>query len=132
LTRGAALEGRGPYIIQAEISAAHVVASLEGWPASRRWRRVAALYAELETALPSPVVRLNRAVAVGRSGDPEAGLRLLEEPLDDVALRSRFETYQPYHAARADLLRLLGRTEDARGACARAIELARARKSGAS
>jgi RNA polymerase sigma-70 factor (ECF subfamily) len=102
--------------------AAHVEASLGGDAAPQRWQRVAKLYAEL--ALPTPVVRVNRAVAVGRAGRAEEGLALLEEVSRDAASRSRLEGYQPYHAARADLLRSAGRAAEARSAYDRAIALA--------
>ena len=64
---------------------------------------------------PSPVVRVNRAVAVGRAQGPEAGLALLAALEGDDAARSLAD-YQPYHAARADLLRCAGRTEEAAAA----------------
>jgi len=124
LLRAAGLGSRGAYQIQAAISAAHVAASLDGSAAAERWARVAALYAELEAALPTPVVRVNRAVAVGRAGAPDEGLALLATLEGDRSARARLEAYQPYHAARADLLRSAGRSSEAAAAYDRAIELA--------
>ncbi len=108
LDRAAARRRPGPFQLQAAIAAAHVDGL--GWPA------VAHLYAELERHEPTPVVRLNRGVAVALGGDIEAGLALVDgiEGLDDYAY---------LHAARADLLRRLGRSREAAGAYARAIEL---------
>ena len=74
--------------------------------------------------MPTPVVRVNRAVAVGRAGSPDQGLALLATLEVDAASRARLEAYQPYHAARADLLREAGRPSEAVAAYDRAIELA--------
>jgi RNA polymerase sigma-70 factor, ECF subfamily len=70
--------------------------------------------------VPSPVVTLNRAVAVARAEGPEAGLRIVESL---VANGAALDEYQPYHAARADLLRQLDRKEEAVDAYRRAVEL---------
>jgi RNA polymerase sigma-70 factor, ECF subfamily len=107
----------GPYQIQASISAMHV----DGRRGASRVEEIAALYATLEELAPSHVVALNRAVAVARVEGPEAGLRSLEA----LAIRAGadLESYQPYHAARADLLRRAGRTRDAATAYRRAIDL---------
>jgi RNA polymerase sigma-70 factor, ECF subfamily len=105
----------GPYQVQAAISAVHAdsrTADATDWP------QIEALYAELARLSPSPVVDLNRAVAVAMARGPEAGLRLVE-PLVEV-----LEEYVPLHAARADMLRRLGRLGEARVAYARAAELA--------
>jgi RNA polymerase sigma-70 factor (ECF subfamily) len=82
------------------------------------WPQVAALYADLARLTGSPVVELNRAVAVAQAGSPEAALGMVEGlPLDD---------YPYLHSTRAELLRRLGRTEEARAAYRRALELTRA------
>ena len=105
--RAARCAGRGPYQVQAAIAAAHATA-----PSRRRRRRgprSPALYAELEALLPSPVVRVNRAVAEGRASGARAGLALLEPLALDARAQRGSTRYQPYHAARADLLRRAGR-----------------------
>jgi RNA polymerase sigma-70 factor (ECF subfamily) len=107
----------GPYQVQAAISALH----LESRMGAPRWHEIAALYATLEQLAPSPVVTLNRSVAVARADGPEAGLQLLEA-LERQAGAS-IDAYQPYHAARADLLRQLGRADEAAAAYRRALEL---------
>jgi RNA polymerase sigma-70 factor (ECF subfamily) len=108
LERALALRGRGPYALQAEIAAHHVDDPPD-------WTRIAQLYAELARATGSPVVELNRAAAVAEAGNTEAALALAEElDLDD---------YHYLHATRAELLRRLDRTEDARAAYERALEL---------
>jgi RNA polymerase sigma-70 factor (ECF subfamily) len=105
-----ALQGRGPYLLQAAI------ASLQaGDPID--WAELAVLYGELARATGSPVVELNRAVAVAEVAGPEEALRIV----DALAL----DDYQYLHSTRADLLRRVGRTDDARDAYARALELAR-------
>jgi RNA polymerase sigma-70 factor (ECF subfamily) len=98
LTRAAALRRPGPYQLQAVIAAAHA----EGGDP----RFVADAYARLEQLDPSPVIRLNRAVAIALAGDVEAGLALLEG-IDGL------DGYHYLHGARADLLRRLGRSEEA-------------------
>jgi RNA polymerase sigma-70 factor (ECF subfamily) len=104
----------GPYVIQAAISALHSTAP--SWEATD-WAQIAALYAELQRHDCSPVVAVNRAVAVGFADGPRAGLALL----DAAAADERLARYQPLHAARAELLARAG--EDADAAYARAIEL---------
>jgi RNA polymerase sigma-70 factor (ECF subfamily) len=121
LRAAAACRGRGPYQVQAAIAAAHVLAPSG---AETPWPTIAALYAELESLAPSPVVRVNRAVAEGRAGGPEAGLALLAAPLGEDAAR-RLAAYQPYHAARADLLRRAGRRAEAAAAYRTALDLCR-------
>ena len=85
-------------------------------PEETDWRAIAALYEELGRVTPSPIVELNRAVAVAMAGETDAGLDLIQqiEGIDD---------YHLLHAARADLLRRLGRREEAAGAYRRALEL---------
>jgi RNA polymerase sigma-70 factor (ECF subfamily) len=107
LTKRALRLGRvGPYQLQAAIAAVHAEAPSF---AETDWRQIAGLYAELARRAPSPIVELNRAVAVSMADGPTAGLQLLER-LDD---RAELRDYQPYHAARADLLRRAGRIPEA-------------------
>jgi RNA polymerase sigma-70 factor, ECF subfamily len=115
LDHALALGRPGPYVIQAAIAALHAQAA--DWEATD-WPQIAALYAELERRDPSPVVTVNRAVAVALAEGPAAGLAIL----DAVAGDPRLERYQPLHAARADLLRRAG-DPGADAAYARAIEL---------
>ena len=122
LSRAAECRARGPYRIQAAIAAAHATAPTG---ADTPWSAIAALYAELEALHPSPVVRVNRAVAESRARGADAGLALLEPLASDGRTGARLDAYQPYHAARADLLRQAGRRDEARAAYARAIELCR-------
>jgi RNA polymerase sigma-70 factor, ECF subfamily len=108
----------GVYTLQAAISSAHAEAATA---ASTDWARIAALYDLLARVAPTPVVELNRAVAVAMRDGPQAGLAQIDAllasgPLDD---------YHLAHAARADLCRRLGRTADARHSYQRALELAR-------
>jgi RNA polymerase sigma-70 factor, ECF subfamily len=105
----------GPYALQAAIAAVH--AQAPGAEATD-WRQIALLYGELERALPSPVVVLNRAVAVAMADGPAAGLRLID------AVAESLDAYHLLHAARADLLRREGRMGDAAASYARALELA--------
>jgi RNA polymerase sigma-70 factor (ECF subfamily) len=109
LARALALRGRGPYVLQAAIAALHA-----GEP--RDWPQIAALYGELARVTGSPVVELNRAVAVAEAEGPEAGLRIA----DGLAL----EQYHYLHATRGELLHRLGRDAEARAAYSRALELA--------
>jgi len=109
--------GESPYAIQAAIAAEHARADRAE---STDWRRIAALYERLETAAPSPVVTLNRAVAVAMADGPERGLEIL----DELAAGGELEDYRLLHSARADLLRRLGREGEAAAAYARALELA--------
>jgi RNA polymerase sigma-70 factor (ECF subfamily) len=112
---------RGAYQVQAAIAAAHVLAPTG---ADTPWRTIATLYAELESLAPTPVVRVNRAVAEGRARGADAGLALLED-LSARATRG-LAAYPPYHAAHADLLRRAGRTLEAERAYRTAIELSSA------
>jgi RNA polymerase sigma-70 factor, ECF subfamily len=114
LDRGIELHAPGPYQVQAAIAALHARAPR---PEDTDWPQIAALYASLARMTPSPVVELNRAVAVAMADGPDAGLRLLEpleEPLD---------TYHHFFSAKADLLRRVGRSEEARLAYERALVL---------
>ena len=108
--------GAGPYAIQAAIAAVHAEAA---GTATTDWPQIVALYDVLAHVSPSPVVQLNRAVAVAMRDGPQAGLAALDT-LQDDALRG----YHPLPAARADLLRKLGRATEAATAYRAALELA--------
>jgi RNA polymerase sigma-70 factor, ECF subfamily len=114
LDRAMALGGRGAvgvYVLQAAIASLQADAEID-------WPQVAALYGELARVTGSPVVELNRAVAVAQTGAPEAALRIV----DGLAL----DEYRYLHSTRAELLRRLGRVDDARAAYRRALDLTRA------
>jgi RNA polymerase sigma-70 factor (ECF subfamily) len=108
----------GPYALQAAIAAAHAEAPTAE---ATDWHRIVGLYDLLAWADPSPVVKLNRAVAMSMRDGPASGLALI----DAILARGQLDTYHLAHAARADLLRRLGRTPDARAAYQRALELTR-------
>jgi RNA polymerase sigma-70 factor (ECF subfamily) len=108
LDRALALHGRGPYVVQAAIASLHA-------DEPRDWPQIAALYGELARLTDSPVVELNRAVAVAEAEGPEAGL--------DIVDRLALEDYRYLHATRGELLRRLGRTAEARDAYRRALAL---------
>ncbi|WP_391732513.1 RNA polymerase sigma factor [Tautonia sociabilis] len=108
----------GPYALQAAIAAVHAEAP---GPSATDWGRITALYGELARIQPSPVVELNRAVAVAMRDGPEAGLKLIDGIFD----RGELLGYHLAHAARADLCRRLGRADEARAAYRSALELAR-------
>jgi RNA polymerase sigma-70 factor (ECF subfamily) len=108
----------GPYTLQAAIAAVHAEAS---HPAGTDWARIAGLYDLLVRAEPSPVVELNRAVALAMRDGPEVGLELI----DAILGRGELTEYHLAHAARADLCRRLGRTGEARASYKRALDLAR-------
>src|SRR5437660_1571456 len=116
----AALSSRriGPYAIQAAIAAVHAEAAR---PDGTDWSEIVGLYDVLLRAEPSPVIELNRAVAVGMRDGPAAGLMLI----DTILERGDLHDYHLVHAARADLCRRLGRTAEARTSYERAIALAR-------
>jgi RNA polymerase sigma-70 factor (ECF subfamily) len=118
LVAGALQQPRvGPYALQGAIAALHAeAASLE----TTDWPQVVALYDLLLRAWPSPVVALNRAVAVAMRDGPAAGLELL----DRLTGESRLEEYHLLHAARADLLRRVGRREEAAKAYQKALLMA--------
>ncbi len=107
-------KGRGPYALQAAISAEHCKAAR---PEDTDWRAILRLYEELERAHPSPVVALNRAVALAMAGDTETGLATID------ALASDLDGYHLLHAARADLLRRMGKSGEAVRSYRRALEL---------
>ena len=111
LDRALALHGRGPYVVQAAIAALHTDDPVD-------WPEIATLYGELSRRTGSPVVELNRAVAVAEAQGPLAGLAILD--------RLELDNYHYLHAARAELLRRLGRGDEARVAYVRALELAHA------
>ncbi|MGE0027489.1 MAG: RNA polymerase sigma factor [Thermoleophilia bacterium] len=111
-----ALRRPGPFQVQAAIAALHVDAPSEE---EVDWAAIAELYAALGRLAPSPVVELNRAVAVGFAEGPEAGLELVAPLLDEP----RMARYPPLHAAHADLLRRTGDRDAARAAYDRAISL---------
>ena len=106
----------GPYALQAAIAAVHAAAATA---ADTDWHEIAGLYDVLFDAEPTPVVALNRAVAIAMRDGPAAGLALVDDLLADGALAG----YRLAHAAHADLCRRLGRVEEARAAYARALEL---------
>ncbi len=105
---------RGPYQLQAAISALHAQAATA---AETDWGEIALLYATLAELTPTPVVELNHAVAVAMADGPAAGLALL----DDLRLGERLSEYHLYHAARADLLRRDGRADEAAVSYQRAL-----------
>ena len=109
--------GARPYALQAAIAALHARAATV---ADTDWRQIAELYRLLLDVQPSPVVELNRAVAVAQAYGEEAGLRLL----DELESRGALPAYHLLPAARADLLRRLGRKAEAAAAYRRALELA--------
>jgi predicted RNA polymerase sigma factor len=109
---------RGPYLLQAAIAACHARARTSE---ETDWSRIAALYSELSRAMPSPVVDLNRAVAVGMACGPAAGLELV----DALVAEGSLEGYHLLPSVRADLLQKLGRNEEARAELERAASLAR-------
>ena len=108
LDRALDLGGRGPYVLQAAIASSHAEVPCD-------WAHIAALYGELGRSTGSPVVELNRAIAVAETEGPEAGLRIVDQiGLDD---------FRYLHSTRAELLRRLGRTDEARDAYRRARQL---------
>jgi RNA polymerase sigma-70 factor, ECF subfamily len=109
LDRALALRGHGPYLVQAAIASLHL-------DEPRDWPQIAALYGELARLTDSPVVELNRAAAVSEASGPEAGLEIIDR-LTGLA------DYRYLHSTRAELLRRLGRAEEASDACRQAIAL---------
>jgi RNA polymerase sigma-70 factor (ECF subfamily) len=108
LDRALAAGGRGPYVLQAAIASLHAEVPCD-------WAEIAALYGELGRLTGSPVVELNRAIAIAEAEGPEAGLRIVDQlGLDD---------FRYLHSTRAELLRRLGRTDEARDAYRRARQL---------
>jgi RNA polymerase sigma-70 factor (ECF subfamily) len=104
----------GPYQLQAAIAALHAQAPR---PEDTDWPQIASLYAGLARSDPSPVIELNRAVAVAMADGPAAGLSVLEPLAHDL------DRYHLFHAAHADLLRRLDRSDEARDAYERALAL---------
>jgi RNA polymerase sigma-70 factor (ECF subfamily) len=107
----------GPYQLQAAIAACHATAAR---PDDTDWAEIVALYSKLARLIPSPVVELNRAVAVAMAEGPGAGLRLV----DQIDGSGRLAGYHLLHATRADLLRRLDRPADAAAEYERALALA--------
>jgi predicted RNA polymerase sigma factor len=119
LARGEALGGKpGPYLLQAAIAACHARAHTAE---ETDWVRIAALYTALAQATPSPVIELNRAVALGMAFGPQAGLEIADQLMQDASLRS----YHLLPAVRGDLLEKLGRRDEARAEFERAASLTR-------
>jgi RNA polymerase sigma-70 factor (ECF subfamily) len=108
--------GAGPYALQAAIAALHCQASTAN---ATDWPQIVQLYERLERAQPSPVVRLNRAVAIAMADGPEAGLQLIEA----LAAQGELDGYHLLHAARADLLRRVGDRAQAAASYQRALSL---------
>jgi RNA polymerase sigma-70 factor (ECF subfamily) len=108
LDRALALHGRGPYVLQAAIAALHTEESSD-------WGQIAALYGELARATGSPIVEINRAAAIAEAGDPDQALAIVD--------RLELPDYRYSHSTRAEILSRLGRTEEARTAYRRALEL---------
>jgi RNA polymerase sigma-70 factor (ECF subfamily) len=108
----------GPYTLQAAIVAVHAEAEST---ATTDWRQVVALYDRLLQIQPSPVVQLNRAVAIAMCDGPEAGLMLIDAMLEHGELTN----YYLAHSARADMCRRLGRTAEARTSYEKALALTR-------
>jgi RNA polymerase sigma-70 factor (ECF subfamily) len=108
--------GPGPFALQAAIAALHCQAAR---PEDTDWPQIVRLYDVLERLQPSPIVSLNRAVAVAMVDGPQPGLRLI----DALAAAGDLDHYHLLHAARADLLRRLGSAEDAAKSYMRALAL---------
>ncbi len=108
----------GPYVLQAAIAACHAQAAAHE---DTDWHRIATLYAELNRITPSPIIELNRAVAVSMASGPAAGLPLVDALADDPALKS----YHLLPSVRGDLLLKLGRHSEARAEFEHAASLAR-------
>jgi RNA polymerase sigma-70 factor, ECF subfamily len=111
LERALALPRPGPYTVQAAISSLHADEEID-------WLQIVALYDDLVRLTGSPIVELNRAIALAETQGPEVALGIVD--------RLPLESYQYLHSTRADLLRRLGQTEEARAAYRRALDLARA------
>jgi len=125
ITEGLALVQRalssrrfGPYTLQAAIAAVHAEAAT---PAATDWSQIVGLYTLLARTTPSPVIELNRAVAVAMRDGPAAGVELI----DAILARGDLADYHLAHSARAELCRRAGRTDDARASYRRALALAK-------
>ena len=110
--------GRGPYALQAAIAACHARARTA---AETDWAGIARLYAELARAMPSPIVELNRAVAVAMAFGPQAGLELVDGLTSEPSLQG----YHLLPSVRGDFLARLGRLDEARAEFERAAALTR-------
>jgi RNA polymerase sigma-70 factor (ECF subfamily) len=108
LERALALHGHGPYVLQAAIASLHA-------DEPRDWPQIAALYGQLVRLTDSPVIELSRAIAVAETDGPRAGLEIVDRLL--------LEDCRYLHSTRGELLRRLGRTEEAREAYRRALAL---------
>jgi RNA polymerase sigma factor (sigma-70 family) len=118
LERAERLGGRDSYVLQASIAACHARARTA---AETDWPRIVSLYGELAERLPSPIVELNRAVAVSMASGPAAGLELVDRLVDEPSLRG----YHLLPSVRADFLKKLGRLGEARAEFERAASLTR-------
>ncbi len=116
LERALRMKRVGPYQIQAAINALHAQAARSE---DTDWTQIAALYGILLKMIPSPVIELNRAVAIAMADGPLRGLALLDQP----ALGKTLRDYHLFHSARADLLRRAGRLDEARSAYTLALNL---------
>jgi len=116
LDRALQMRQPGPYQVQAAISALHAQAK---HPEDTDWPQIAALYNTLMRMTPSPIIELNRAVAIAMADGPLKGLALL----DQTNLSQELSDYYLFHAARADLLRRAGRMNYARDAYMQALKL---------
>jgi RNA polymerase sigma-70 factor, ECF subfamily len=108
----------GPYTLQAAIAAVHAEAPNAE---ATDWSQIVNLYGVLQQINPSPVIELNRAVALAMRDGPSAGLKVI----DDILARGELSDYHLAHSARADLCRRLGKTDDARDSYRQALRLAR-------
>jgi RNA polymerase sigma-70 factor (ECF subfamily) len=108
LDRALVLHGRGPYVVQAAIASLHADVPCD-------WPQIAALYGELSRLTDSPVVELSRAVAVAEADGPQAGL--------DIIDRLDLDDYRYLHSTRGELLRRIGRTDEARDAYRAALAM---------
>lgn len=116
LEQALALSPTGYYTLQASIAAVHAQANNAE---QTDWGRIVRLYDALCRRFPSPILALNRAVAIAMNGAPATGLQLL----DDISHHPQLSRYHLFHAAKADLLRRLGKREAARGAYQQALLL---------
>src|SRR5207253_3167485 len=117
LARAMGMGQAGPYQVQAAMASVHASAAT---PEETDWRQIERLYQALWEMTPSPVVALNRAVAVAMAEGPAAGLLLV----DEIVESGQLEDYQWLHSARADLLRRLYRRAEAAESYRRALSLA--------
>jgi RNA polymerase sigma-70 factor (ECF subfamily) len=116
LVEGAFRGGAGPYALQAAIAAEHCQAARAE---DTDWHQIVRLYGELERLDPSPIISLNRAVAIAMADSPQSGLAII----DGLARNGDLHNYHLLHAARADLLRRIGSREEAAKSYLRALAL---------